>query len=301
MAVVGRRLAAISKRAARLASRVRSRERLARRFLVEAAHAPIENALVEAWTIRESLAPPVPGVRSLVRSGIGLNRTDSDAWLGAAGWSWIACNLVMRELRAGKLETVLQLVDVPDLTSEQEQVLNGPVVLTGAHLGAPVVARLWAAQCLRDTVALVGRKNGQYSNRDWIVSGPDAQRGGTVRAVLHLRAGGALYAAPDGQQGEHVVPVCLFGREVTLGPGVSAIARAAGVQSLPFAALWTNKQRIQISVGDPLPETTEQPDSQAAWCDAWARWFENVVRWSPVNAHCAGGGVWRASHGGLLQ
>jgi lauroyl/myristoyl acyltransferase len=102
------------------------------------------------------------------------------------------------------------------------------------------------------------------------------------RAHEHLRAGGMVVIALDGQEGDSTLEVPCLGRRIRLRRGPAILARLSGAPLIPITQHWEPYGgKVRLTVHDPLPSPACPPEEAGAFDHALlaevARWFESTI------------------------
>ena len=146
-----------------------------------------------------------------------------------------------------------------------------PAVLLTFHVG--LLHLLGEALAAREREILVVRHSPLYAVRPGqriaFAGGGAGERAAALKeAVDHLRDGGSVLVAADGEEGETVERPCLGG-VLRLGRGAFAMARLAKVPLLPVVAR-PARGRVTVEVGEPVAGPVEA-----------AVWLEEFLRRAP--------------------
>ena len=115
------------------------------------------------------------------------------------------------------------------------------------------------------------------------------------RAHEHLRAGGMVVIALDGQVGNSTLEVTCLGRRIRLWRGPAILARLTGAPLIPLTQHWEPYGgKARLNVHAPLPLPACPPEEAGAFDQAIlanvARWFESTVY---PRLGCYGFSSWR--------
>ncbi len=108
-------------------------------------------------------------------------------------------------------------------------------------------------------------------------SGGGLQRAEALHQTLaHLRQGGTAYMVADSPTMSEN-RVSLWGREVSLAPGIGLLTKVTGATVVPVVSRWTDAGGIELVCGDPLDFWQDERELY----EQVGRWFEQRFRTHP--------------------
>ena len=105
------------------------------------------------------------------------------------------------------------------------------------------------------------------------------------QAIHHLRDGKIVVAMLDGPGGVSTAPVPCLGRRIVFRRGPFLLAKTTGAQLVPIVTSWERKQRIGVTLGDPLAahvgDSRAEDSVEHAQAAEAGRWLERYLAGAP--------------------
>lgn len=206
------------------------------------------------------------------------------AWWGIAAGELLRVYLYDRDQRP----EALALLDPPDWSAIEAAQASGGVILAACHLGPPKFGMNVLLDGPGKPLIMTNRRDMPAwlpDLSDLLIDPLTADRAQIMlRAALHLRQGGLIYAAPDGGFSGAHIELDGFNRSWRFSPGLAALARMLGRPAFTTLALWAGN-RIRLEV-QPIPAPSDALPPEAwhrAWIEQHWQHMQGVIRSSPEN------------------
>ncbi|MCA9778174.1 MAG: hypothetical protein KC800_15715 [Candidatus Eremiobacteraeota bacterium] len=155
-----------------------------------------------------------------------------------------------------------------------------PVILLGWHSGVPYGLAAGLAQQGLQALFCVGPKPPFVVPEGLTfvaTSGGDLARAEALhKTLLSLRAGGTIYMVADAPTSSEN-RVTMWGRAVSLAPGIGMLAKVTGATVIPVVSRWRENGGVELVCGESLPECR----SEAELYQQIGLWFEQRFRSHP--------------------
>ncbi|GGW39801.1 hypothetical protein GCM10011452_30210 [Gemmobacter lanyuensis] len=255
-------------------------------------HAGAMGSLVEKldW-LREHARERQPDARLVDwgRRHLDLTGDDLAPWVARAWWGIAAGELLRVYLYTRKQRhEALALLENPDWSDIEHAQASGGVILAASHLGPPKFGMNALLTRSGNPLILTNRRD----MPDWLPDLSDllidpatADRAQIMlRAALHLRQGGLVYAAPDGGFSGAIIELQAFNRSWRFSPGLAALARIIRRPAFTTLALWEGNAIRLRTRPVPAPDDDLPPDAwHRAWIESHWQHAAEIIRSSPEN------------------
>jgi hypothetical protein len=213
-----------------------------------------------------------------------------ESWCARAWWGIAAGELTRVYLYdQQKCSEALDLLGGPDWSSVDTALDHSGVILATAHIGPPKFLMNALIERSAQTMILTNTQD----MPDWLtlVAGnlldptrPSDRSMVMMKAAMHLRSGGLLFAAPDGGFSADHVNLKAFKRLWRFSTGIPMLARRLNVPCFSAWTLWQgNDLALQILPINPPSRDLSDNDWNRAWiADHWSD-VAKVIATSPEN------------------
>jgi lauroyl/myristoyl acyltransferase len=235
------------------------------------------------------VTPVHPRAEKWGRKHLSLDGTELESWCRRVWWAAAAGELLRTYLYdPSRKNEVFDLVKTNEWPTVEAAHAKGGVILAAAHIGPPRLGMCMTVD--RVNMPLI------YSNSketpQWLLDGghyfqhkSSAQKTeAMVKAALHLRKGGLMFAAPDSGQSKDQIYIEAYNKRWSFAPGIAALARMMKVPSLATLALWEG-ETIELRVKRlEMPCATLAPiEWHCVWVTNYWNTIKPIVASSPEN------------------